>query len=95
MNNPEELMMDGSERRMEKILGALSGSREPNPQAVSALTGFDPGRVEAISSKAFRIRKIAAELGRDHPDIPELDAIYILAAGIVSTARGSTGRRKA
>lgn len=27
-----------------KIWGGSSGSREPNPQAVSALTGFDPGR---------------------------------------------------
>lgn len=25
-------------------MGGNSGSREPNPQAVSALTGFDPGR---------------------------------------------------
>jgi hypothetical protein len=28
------------------IWAGNSGSREPNPQAVSALTGFDPGREE-------------------------------------------------
>ncbi len=31
---------------MGKDMGDSSGSRERNPQAVSALTGFDPGRVE-------------------------------------------------
>ena len=31
-------------------MGANSGSREPNPQAVSALPGFDPGRVEAFAN---------------------------------------------
>jgi hypothetical protein len=30
---------------MSKGLGALSGSREPDPQAVPALAGFDPERV--------------------------------------------------
>ena len=29
---------------MKDSLGGFSGSREPNPQAVSALSGFDPGR---------------------------------------------------
>jgi hypothetical protein len=29
---------------MVKDLGAIPGYREPNPQAVSALPGFDPGR---------------------------------------------------
>lgn len=29
---------------MTQDLGALSGSREPDPQAVPALSGFDPAR---------------------------------------------------
>jgi hypothetical protein len=33
---------------MTKDLGAISGSREPNPQAVSALTGFDPARFPVV-----------------------------------------------
>ena len=37
---------------MNKDLGANSGSREPNPQAVSALAGFDPGRIQRLA-KAY------------------------------------------
>lgn len=33
--------------------GDLSGSREPNPQAVSALPGFDPGRYVADPGDAI------------------------------------------
>jgi hypothetical protein len=36
------------------MMGGNSGSREPNPQAVSALSGFDPGR-ESAFAQALRI----------------------------------------
>jgi hypothetical protein len=71
-------------------MGAIPGSREPDPQAVPALTGFDPERRAEIAAKAIRIRKVAAALAMRYPDIPELDAIYVMALGIRNDLIGAT-----
>jgi hypothetical protein len=47
-----------------------------------------------IAEKAARIRKIASELGQKHPELPELDAIFVLAVGIRSLAFGPAGKRR-
>lgn len=46
---------------MTQNLGALSGSREPDPQAVPALAGFDPARMVKIMANLEAALVLTAE----------------------------------
>ena len=50
---------------MNKDLGGISGSREPDPQAVPALTGFDPGRDAPIRDWRGRFGVVTCTNGHD------------------------------
>jgi hypothetical protein len=53
-------------------MGDNSGSHEPSLQAISALTGFDPGRGYFGAMRELVIERAAERLGASRADIPGL-----------------------
>jgi hypothetical protein len=74
-----------------RVSGGISGSREPSP-AVSALTGFDPGRVE-IASWALKTVNEMAAMGIIQNTV-EARGAYLDSVLAVLLATQSTGETK-